>query len=88
MTEKIHSARSSSSSLLDMQIYSPSVKVVKQPGLAASQSIPMFGDQDKIEGKVILDSSYSQNGRLTISVCFPFPSFLLLADRGPAGRSH
>lgn len=61
---------SSSSLLLDMQIYSPSVKVVNLPGLEASQSRPVFCDEDKIEGKIVLDPSCSQNGRLTISVCF------------------
>ena len=85
--ERIHSAGYSRSSLLDMQIYSSSVKVVKQPGLATSRVIPAFGDQDRIEGNVILDPSCSQNGRLTISVCFCLPSILLSAERGLAGRS-
>ncbi|KAG9313539.1 hypothetical protein JVU11DRAFT_5866 [Chiua virens] len=53
---------------LDMQIYSPSVQVVKHSGLAILQSCPVFGDQDKIQGKVMLDSSCSQNGRLTITL--------------------
>ncbi|KAF8439095.1 hypothetical protein L210DRAFT_3612762 [Boletus edulis BED1] len=54
--------------LLDMRIYSPSVKVVKTPGLATSQFRPVFGEEDKVEGKVMLDPSCSQNGRLTISL--------------------
>ncbi|KAG8216769.1 hypothetical protein J3R82DRAFT_7013 [Butyriboletus roseoflavus] len=53
--------------LLDMQIYSPSVKVVKLPALEISQPRPVFCDQDKIEGKIMLDPSF-RNGRLTISL--------------------
>lgn len=68
--EKTHSDGSSSSLLLDMQIYSPSVQMVKLPGLEASQSRPVFCGEDKVEGKIVLDPSCSQNGRLTISVCF------------------
>lgn len=59
-----------------MQIYSPSVKVVKLPGLEISQPRPVFCDQDKIEGKIMLDPSF-QNGRLTISVRFSLPLSLL-----------
>lgn len=54
-----------------MQIYSPSIKVVQQSGLEGSQPRPVFGERDKIEGKVMLDPSCSQNGRLTITVCSP-----------------
>lgn len=85
--EKIHSARSSSSLLLDMQIYSPSVKMVKRPGLETLQPQPVFCDEDKIEGRIMLDPSCSENGRLTISVCFPLHSFLFSADKWSAGRS-
>ncbi|KIJ59377.1 hypothetical protein HYDPIDRAFT_162488 [Hydnomerulius pinastri MD-312] len=54
--------------LLDMQVYSPSVKMVKQPGTENTVSRPVFGDHDKVEGKVMLDPSCSQSGRLTISI--------------------
>ncbi|KAG1748285.1 uncharacterized protein EDB91DRAFT_1113106 [Suillus paluster] len=54
--------------LLDMQIYSPSIKMVKQVGLDGTISCPVFGDHNRVEGKVILDSNCSQNGRLTISI--------------------
>ena len=69
-----------------MQIYSASVKVVKKPGLGTSQTRPVFGEQDKIEGKVSLDPTCSHNGRLTISVRVLLPSLLFRADRGSAGR--
>lgn len=64
-----------------MQIYSPSVKVVKHAGVGASRSYPVFSDQEKIEGRVMLDPSCSQAGRLTISVRFRAFSSLLSADR-------
>ncbi|KAG1776380.1 hypothetical protein EV702DRAFT_1229883 [Suillus placidus] len=54
--------------LLDMQLYSPSIKMVKRVGLGGMISCPVFGDNDKVEGKVILDPNCSQNGRLNISI--------------------
>lgn len=42
--------------------------MVKQVGLGGMISCPVFGDHDKVEGKVILDPNCSQNGRLTISI--------------------
>ncbi|KAG1823613.1 uncharacterized protein BJ212DRAFT_1325526 [Suillus subaureus] len=54
--------------LLDMQLYSPSIKTVKQAGLGGMISCPVFGDHDKVEGKVILGPDCSQNGRLNISI--------------------
>lgn len=54
--------------LLVMQLYSPSIKMVKQVGLGEMISCPVFGDHDKVEGKVILDPNCSQNGRLSISI--------------------
>ncbi|KAG2056053.1 hypothetical protein BDR06DRAFT_953499 [Suillus hirtellus] len=56
------------SSLLDMQLYSPSIKTVKQVGLDGMISCPVFGDHDKVEGKVIIGPNCSQNGRLNISI--------------------
>ncbi|KAG6377543.1 Vps16, C-terminal region-domain-containing protein [Boletus reticuloceps] len=80
--------------LLDMRIYSPSVKVVKTPGLATSQFRPVFGEEDKVEGKVMLDPSCSQNGRLTISLegAFEYSSVKDNADNedahNPIVRKH
>lgn len=51
-----------------MQLYSSSIKMVKQIGLGGMISCPVFGDHDRVEGKVILDPNCSQNGRLNISV--------------------
>ncbi|KAG2156840.1 uncharacterized protein EDB93DRAFT_870791 [Suillus bovinus] len=54
--------------LLDMQLYSSSIKMVKQAGLDGMISCPVFGYHDKVEGKVFLDPNCSQNGRLNISI--------------------
>jgi hypothetical protein len=53
-----------------MQLYSPSVKMVKQSVLDGMISYPVFGDHDKVEGKIMLDPTCSQSGRLVISVRF------------------
>jgi len=53
-----------------MQLYSPSVKMVKQSVLDGMISCPVFGDHDKVEGKIMLDPTCSQSGRLVISVRF------------------
>ena len=85
--EVIYSVRYSSSLLLDMQIYSSSIKAVKLPRLQAPHSYPMFEDRDKIEGKVILDPSCSKTGRLTVSVFFRIFSSLLTVNKRLVGRS-
>ncbi|KAG1861321.1 hypothetical protein F4604DRAFT_2033754, partial [Suillus subluteus] len=54
--------------LLNIQLYSPSIKTVKQVRLGGMVSYPVFRDHDKVEGKVILDLNCSQNGQLNISV--------------------
>ncbi|KAG2353512.1 hypothetical protein BDR07DRAFT_1433068 [Suillus spraguei] len=54
--------------LLHMQLNSPSIKMVKQAGLGGMISCPVYADHDKVEGKIILDPSCSQNGRLNISI--------------------
>ncbi|KAF8843916.1 hypothetical protein BDN67DRAFT_88951 [Paxillus ammoniavirescens] len=54
--------------LLNMQINSPSVKMVQQPGTENIVSRPVFGDYDRVEGRVMLDPTCSQNGLLTISI--------------------
>ncbi|KIK92585.1 hypothetical protein PAXRUDRAFT_146998 [Paxillus rubicundulus Ve08.2h10] len=53
---------------LNMQIYSPAVEMVQQPGTEYIVSRPVFWDYDRVEGKVVLDPSCSQSGRLTISI--------------------
>ncbi|KAH7886830.1 hypothetical protein F5I97DRAFT_2018745 [Phlebopus sp. FC_14] len=50
-----------------MRIYSPSIKMVNQSGEGTATSRPVFSEHDRVEGRVILDPSCSQNGRLTIS---------------------
>lgn len=61
-----------SSLLLDVQLYSSSIKTVKQVGLDGMISCPVFGDHDKVEGKVIIGPNCSQNGRLNISVSLTY----------------
>ncbi|EGN92882.1 hypothetical protein SERLA73DRAFT_98668 [Serpula lacrymans var. lacrymans S7.3] len=53
---------------MEMQLYSPSVKTARQEGSDKVKTRPVFGDLDRVEGKVILDSSCSQSGRLSISI--------------------
>jgi hypothetical protein len=64
-----------------MQINSPSVKMVQQPGTENIVSRPVFGDYDRVEGRVMLDPTCSQNGRLTISVSLPSSSLHSPAER-------
>ncbi|OAX42422.1 hypothetical protein K503DRAFT_683373 [Rhizopogon vinicolor AM-OR11-026] len=54
--------------LLDMQLYSSSIKMVKQSMLDDMISYPVFGDHDRVEGKIMLDPTCSQSGRLTVSI--------------------
>ncbi|KAG1791962.1 uncharacterized protein BJ212DRAFT_869771 [Suillus subaureus] len=51
-----------------MQLYSPSVKVANQVGVGGMISGSVFGDHDKVEGKVIRHPNCSQNGPLNISI--------------------
>ena len=52
---------------LEVQIYSPSVKVRQGNGVGGSL-LPVFSDNDKIEGKVTLDQSCHHSGILSITV--------------------
>ena len=52
---------------LEVQIYSPSVKVRQGNGVGGSL-VPVFSDNDKIEGKITLDQSCHHSGTLSISV--------------------
>ena len=55
-----------SSAKLELQLYSPSLKV-SQDGQGP---MAVFGDHDQVSGKVSLDTSCHHTGRLSISVCF------------------
>lgn len=50
---------------MDLFIYSPSVMDATIPG---QKAIPVFGDNDQVGGKVILDPTCSHSGRLSVSV--------------------
>lgn len=65
---------------------SPSSKTVRQPGqVAATRSIPIFGDHDHIAGTVDLDPTLcGPSGQVTLTVCLGesmAPS--LIAERSP-----
>ncbi|KAI0763438.1 hypothetical protein BD413DRAFT_208395 [Trametes elegans] len=57
------------SALLEVHVRSPSVKVVRGKGNDNAQSLPVFGDHDKVTGKVLLDVGLcAVPGRLTIAL--------------------
>ncbi|KAH7923436.1 hypothetical protein BV22DRAFT_1106086 [Leucogyrophana mollusca] len=69
LDEPPHSHVSSFRSLLlEMHIYSPLVRMVRQLGTESIVSRPVFGDHNRVEGKVMLDPSCGPNGRLSISI--------------------
>lgn len=53
-----------------MQLYSSSVKMIKQSAFDGMISCPVFGDHDMVEGRIMLDPTCSQSGRVKISVRF------------------
>ncbi|KAI0631232.1 hypothetical protein C8Q77DRAFT_195003 [Trametes polyzona] len=54
---------------LEVHVRSPSVKVLRGKGYDTPQSLPVFGDHDKVTGSVLLDVSLCATpGRLTISL--------------------
>ncbi|KAL0960086.1 hypothetical protein HGRIS_011731 [Hohenbuehelia grisea] len=54
---------------MEMQVHSPSVKNVEDDTEDRfPTSLPVYGDNDQVRGRVILDPSCSATGRLTISV--------------------
>ena len=53
---------------MEVQIASPSVKVVHQEELQTSRSLPVFHENDRVGGRIILDPACYQSGRLSISV--------------------
>ncbi|EIW55037.1 uncharacterized protein TRAVEDRAFT_153349 [Trametes versicolor FP-101664 SS1] len=57
------------SSQAEVHVRSPSVKVLRGKGYDSAQSLPVFGDHDKVTGSVLLDVSLCATpGRLTISL--------------------
>lgn len=57
---------------MEIHIRSPSVKVMRQPGIETARSLPLFGDHNKVSGTVLLDVGVcSTPGRLTVSVSDP-----------------
>lgn len=62
----------SRSSRMEIQVHSPTVKVVRSRGHEPAKSLPVFGDQDRIEGVVRLDPHlYVTPGQLVVTVSFP-----------------
>ncbi|KAJ8468336.1 hypothetical protein ONZ51_g9708 [Trametes cubensis] len=56
------------SAQVEVHVRSPSVKVLRGKGYDAAQSLPVFGDHDKVTGTVLLDVGLCATpGRLTIS---------------------
>ncbi|KAI8972901.1 hypothetical protein BD414DRAFT_499802 [Trametes punicea] len=54
---------------LEVHVRSPSIKILRGKGYDAAQSLPVFGDHDKVTGTVLLDVGLCATpGRLTI--CF------------------
>jgi len=53
---------------MEVRIWSPSVKVVGSD----SKLVPVYGDGDKVEGTVTLDSKSSPSGRLLVTVRVKF----------------
>ncbi|KAI0355973.1 hypothetical protein OH77DRAFT_1538177 [Trametes cingulata] len=57
------------SSQVEVHVRSPSVKIHRGKGYDAAQSLPVFGDHDKVTGSVLLDVGLCATpGRLTISL--------------------
>jgi hypothetical protein len=68
---------------MEVQIASPSVKVVHQEELQTSRSLPVFHENDRVGGRIILDPACYQSGRLSISV----RTFILFHARVPYERT-
>lgn len=58
-----------SSSKIELQLYSPSLKVYSEDGRGP---MAVFSEHDQVGGKVTLDSSCGNTGRLSVSVCMHF----------------
>jgi hypothetical protein len=57
-----------SSLYMELQIYSPSVKVMQHKHQNSTRPLPVFGDNDQVGGKVFLHSNCPPYGRLSVSV--------------------
>jgi len=67
---------------MEVQIASPSIKVVRHEELQTSKSLPVFHERDRVGGRIILDPACYQSGRLSVSVCtFLFFCVRVLYDR-------
>ena len=53
---------------MEIQITSPSTKIVHHEELQTSRTLPVFHGTDRVGGQVILDPTCYQSGRLTMSV--------------------
>jgi len=53
---------------MEVQIASPSVKVVRHQHLQTFRSLPVFYENDKVSGQIILDPACNHSGRLSISI--------------------
>ncbi|KAF8887600.1 hypothetical protein BD779DRAFT_1672726 [Infundibulicybe gibba] len=83
---------------MELQIYSSSIKVMEQERRLNRGPLAVFGEQDRVSGRVILDPSCSPTGRLSISIegAFLYPQSSeeeddgalphILPERGP--RKH
>lgn len=55
---------------MEIQVHSPTVRVTQQRGYEPAKSLPVFTDQDRVEGIVRVDPQLAlATGRLVISVC-------------------
>jgi hypothetical protein len=63
---------------MEIQIASPSTKVVHNEELQTSRTLPVFHETDRVGGQVILDPTCYQSGRLTVSVSLLY--FILSSD--------
>lgn len=64
---------------LEVQIYSPSVRV-HQGNWVGGSFVPVFSDNDKIEGKVTLDRSCHHSGTLSVTVSLFFHRPLITSN--------
>lgn len=54
---------------MEIQVHSPTVRVTQQRGYEPAKSLPVFSDQDRVEGLVRVDPQLASTpGRLVISV--------------------
>ena len=65
---------------MEIQVHSPTVKVVRSRGHEPAKSLPVFGDQDRVEGVVRLDPHlYVAPGQLVVTVSFPQTDIVMIS---------